>query len=96
MSGQLLTAREVAHLLGHNRAWFYRNRATLEAKHGFPRAVAGCGQRWDGAAIRRWLDRQAGPSEGGQVAGDAPAMPAELVLIERARAMAGATPSAGA
>lgn len=78
----LLTAPQVAGALGYRYAWFLRNRATLEAQHGFPRPVDGCGLRWDPAAIEDWLDARRRATRA--AAGDA----AETILIERARRMA--------
>ena len=52
----LLTSAQVAARLGHKASWFLRRRPSLEADHGFPRPVDGCGMRWDPAAIERWLD----------------------------------------
>lgn len=84
MSRQLLAAPAVAKLLGHSSSWFYRNRGRLEEQHGFPAPVAGCGLRWDSAAIHRWLDAQQAPGPAG-AAGDVSAL-----LIQRAGAMAAA------
>lgn len=78
----LLTAPQVAAALGYRPAWFYRNRARLEAEHGFPRAVDGCGLRWDPAAIGDWLDARR------RVTRAAAAEAAEDILIQRARQMA--------
>ncbi len=55
----LLTAREVAQLLGLTRAAWYRRRPALEAA-GFPPPVPALGNRWDPAAIDRWLAEQRG------------------------------------
>lgn len=36
--------------------WFYRNRARLEAEHGFPRPIPGLRELWyDPEAIEAWL-----------------------------------------
>lgn len=66
----LLTAREVAQLLGMTRAAWYRRRPALEAA-GFPPPVPALGNRWDPAAIERWLAAQRGeappePADWGQ------------------------------
>jgi len=53
-----LTAAQVAIELGHDVEWFYANRAALEAEHGFPKPLAGCGNRWDIRAIDAWKDAQ--------------------------------------
>jgi predicted DNA-binding transcriptional regulator AlpA len=55
----LLTAGEVAALLGLTRAAWYRRRRVLEAA-GFPPPVPALGNRWDPAAIDRWLAIQRG------------------------------------
>lgn len=81
MMRQLLAAPAVAQLLGHSASWFYRQRAELEGQHGFPAPVAGCGLRWDSAAIHRWLDAQAGQVQG-------PAVDVSALLIQRAAGMA--------
>lgn len=58
----LLTAAEVAARLRPGSAgaldWFYRRKKGLIADHGFPPPVPGCGNRWDPAALDRWLDAQ--------------------------------------
>ena len=54
----LITAAVVAAKLGRPAVWFYRNRKMLESERGFPTKVSGCGNRWDPAAIDRWLDSQ--------------------------------------
>ena len=54
----LITAAVVAAKLRHPTVWFYRNRKMLESKYGFPTKISGCGNRWDPAAIDRWLDSQ--------------------------------------
>jgi predicted DNA-binding transcriptional regulator AlpA len=54
----LLDPRRAAARLGRSLDWFYRNRKRLEAAHGFPPPVGGCGGRWDPAAIDAWLDAQ--------------------------------------
>jgi predicted DNA-binding transcriptional regulator AlpA len=79
----LMTAPQVAAALGYRHGWFLRNRARLEAEHGFPGPVDGCGLRWDPAAIEDWLDRRR------QVTRAAAGEAAETILIERARRMAG-------
>ncbi|WP_133251487.1 helix-turn-helix transcriptional regulator [Zavarzinia aquatilis] len=56
-AGRLMTAAEVAALLGHALGWFYRERRRLEAA-GFPPEVRGLRNRWDRAAIEAWLDGQ--------------------------------------
>lgn len=81
---QLLTAPQVARALGYRHAWFLRHRARLEAEHGFPGPVDGCGLRWDPAAIEDWLDARRQATR--QVAGAA----AEDILITRARRLADA------
>lgn len=63
---RLLTSRDVAALLGVTREYFYRRRATLEAK-GFPPPIPALGNRWDPTAIDAWLARERG---------EAPAEPA--------------------
>lgn len=78
----LLTAPQVAAALGYRHAWFLRNRARLEAEHGFPRPVDGCGMRWDPAAIEDWLDARRRTTRA------AAAEIAEDILITRARRMA--------
>jgi predicted DNA-binding transcriptional regulator AlpA len=80
----LLTAPQVAAALGYRHAWFLRHRARLEADHGFPAPVDGCGMRWDPAAIEDWLDARRQATR--QVAGAA----AEDILIARARRLADA------
>jgi predicted DNA-binding transcriptional regulator AlpA len=55
----LLTACEVAGLLGLTRAAWYRRRRALEAA-GFPAPVPALGNRWDPAAIDHWLAIQRG------------------------------------
>lgn len=77
---QLLSAPQVAAQLGHRAAWFYRNRARLQAQHGFPAPVDGCGLRWDPVAIGAWLDAQRHGAR-------APAADPEQVLIGRARGL---------
>lgn len=78
---QLLTAPQVAAQLGYKLGWFQRNRPRLEAEHGFPRPVDGCGLRWDPAAIGDWLDaRRTATREACQAVGEA-------VLLQRARSM---------
>lgn len=79
---QLLTAPRVAAALGYRHGWFVRHRARLEAEHGFPAPIDGCGRRWDPAAIEDWLDAQR------RKAAPAPEAAAETLLIQRARAMA--------
>lgn len=79
---QLLTAPQVAAALGYRHAWFVRNRARLEAGHGFPTPVDGCGLRWDPAAIEDWLNARR------QATREAAAEAAEDILIARARHMA--------
>jgi len=76
---QLLTAPQVAGLLGYRPGWFTRHRSRLEAEHGFPQPVDGCGMRWDPAAIEDWLDARRHATR--LVVADA----AEQLLIERAR-----------
>lgn len=80
---QLLTSAQVALVLGRSLPWWHRNRADLEAKHGFPGPVDGCGMRWDPRAIEAWLDARlpAPPA--------APEVAAEAEMIRRAKAMAG-------
>lgn len=53
---RLLSARDVAELLGWSVNYWYRRRAALEAA-GFPRPlrVGKVGTRWDPAAIEAWL-----------------------------------------
>lgn len=82
----LLTGPEVALRLRRSTTWFYRNRARLEAEHGFPRPVDGCGMRWDPEALMRWLDARLPNHE----QDNDPASLAERRLIERARASRGA------
>lgn len=61
MSGDaLLDARGVATLLGHDVPWFQRHRKKLEAA-GFPKRLAGLGNRWDPLAIRAWRLAQMDP-----------------------------------
>jgi hypothetical protein len=80
---RLITATEVAELLGITRLQFLARRRRLEAEHDFPAAVAGLPDRWDPLAIEGWLasQRRASPP------GPDPAAEAEAVLISRARAM---------
>jgi predicted DNA-binding transcriptional regulator AlpA len=87
---QLLTAPQVATALGYKHKWFARNRKRLEADHGFPAAVDGCGLRWDPAAIEDWLDARRKQTK---VAAEAAA---EDILIARARAMATGSQGLGA
>ena len=78
---QLLTAPQVATLLGYKAGWFQRHRARLEEQHGFPKPVDGCGMRWDPAAIQDWLDARR------RLTRQVIEASAEDVLIARARAM---------
>jgi predicted DNA-binding transcriptional regulator AlpA len=55
----LLTARDVAALLGVTVSYWYRRRRALEAA-GFPPPVPALGNRWDPVAIERWLAAQRG------------------------------------
>lgn len=52
---RLLTTRELCARLGITAARFYRSRAALEARHGFPARVPGF-NLYDPAAIDAWLD----------------------------------------
>lgn len=54
----MLTAREVAHRLGHCEEWLRQHSAELKAE-GFPDMDPLLG-RWDGYAIDRWLDARNG------------------------------------
>lgn len=57
----LLTARDVARLLGWSVDHWYRRRRALEAA-GFPRPIPELGNRWDPNAIEAWLAaRRGGP-----------------------------------
>jgi predicted DNA-binding transcriptional regulator AlpA len=80
---RLITATQVAELLGIGRRQFLMRRSRLQSDHGFPPAVAGLPDRWDPLAIDAWLasQRPAAPP-----APDA-AAEAEAVLIGRARSL---------
>lgn len=81
---QLLTLHQVAVLLGLPGARsLVARRRQLEEEHGFPPPVPGLGLRWDPVAIDAWLARHR-PAEA------TPAATAEAILVQRARAMAGA------
>ncbi|MGX9963129.1 helix-turn-helix transcriptional regulator [Roseomonas sp. F4] len=83
-SRRLLTAAEVALRLRRTVSWFYRQRAELEDRHGFPRPIDGCGMRWDPRAIDRWLDSRI---QGGALSGQQKALAeAEARLMARADA----------
>lgn len=80
MTRTLLTAAQVALLLGRKAGWFLAHRAALEAR-GFPGPVDGCGLRWDPRAIEAWLDARlprAATADG----------QAEATLLARAAALA--------
>jgi hypothetical protein len=79
----LLTATQVADLLGLGRRSFMARRRRLQAEHDFPAAVAGLPDRWDPLAIEAWLASQRPATPPGPDA----AAEAEAVLIGRARAM---------
>jgi hypothetical protein len=79
---RLLTAHQVAELLGLRPRQFAARRAGLVAA-GFPAAVAGLPDRWDPLAIEAWLAAQR-PAPAPEAAN------VEDVLIGRARAMAAA------
>lgn len=46
-------------MLGRSTDWFYRNRRSLEAEHGFPKPLPGLGYAWSKVEVRRWLHRPA-------------------------------------
>ena len=54
----LLDSGQVALRLRMSRESFLRKRKALEAAHGFPPRVPGCGNHWDPVALDLWLDRQ--------------------------------------
>lgn len=56
---RLLTADELAEYLGHSPGWFAQARPRLEAQ-GFP-APLGEIDRYDRAAVDRWLDTMSDP-----------------------------------
>lgn len=80
---RLITATQVAEVLGISRRQFMARRRRLEAEHDFPRPVAGLPDRWDPLAIDAWLASQRPAAPPAPSAEDA----AEAVLIGRARAM---------
>ncbi len=53
---RLIRAREVADLLDHPIAWFYRHKRRLIENHGFPGPIIT--NKWDPVAIDRWLDNK--------------------------------------
>lgn len=56
---KLLSLTEVADKLSVSTDWFFRNRARLIADRGFPPAIENFHRnRWDNAAIDRWLELQ--------------------------------------
>lgn len=55
---RLWTQDDVAALFAYQgKDWWFRHKDALMTKHGFPAPVAGCGDRWDPAAILSWQDR---------------------------------------
>ncbi len=53
MTERLLCSKEVAALFNRGVEWFYKHRKGLE-EQGFPKRVAGAGNRWDPEAIDEW------------------------------------------
>lgn len=51
----------VAEMLGKSVDWFYRNRARLVQRRGFPPEVVP--GRWSRDAVRRWIDGEAPPAD---------------------------------
>jgi predicted DNA-binding transcriptional regulator AlpA len=75
---RLLTAHQVADILGITRRAFSARRAALEARHGFPPRVPGLPDRWSAAAIDAWIAGQSGATL-------ATPATAEATLIARAQ-----------
>jgi excisionase family DNA binding protein len=51
----LITANDIAELLGGSRPWVYK----LMNEHGFPKPIRiGTGVRWDSAEVQTWIDAQ--------------------------------------
>lgn len=51
----LLTANDIAELLGGSRPWVYK----LMQEHGFPKPIRiGTGVRWESAEVSAWLAEQ--------------------------------------
>jgi hypothetical protein len=58
----LLDNEQVADRLHVTYDWWMRNKRRLIDKEGFPGEVRGIPQRWDPAAVNRWLDAQMKPA----------------------------------
>lgn len=77
---------DVARILGKSKDWLFRNRAALEAGHGFPRVLPGMGCAYDLVAIHDWLDRwRRPPTPALEIAGDDPAELEQLLTRRAAR-----------
>jgi excisionase family DNA binding protein len=51
----LITANDIAELLGATRPWVYK----LMQEHDFPKSIRiGTGVRWDSAEVYAWIDAQ--------------------------------------
>ena len=51
----LITANDIAALLGGSRPWVYK----LMQEHDFPKPIRiGTGVRWDSTEVHAWIDEQ--------------------------------------